>query len=63
MANLYKVLPIAVDDYLATIEKSNKIIEHSAFSSITEEATKSGRSIIDQITYENFGYYLGFDKI
>lgn len=62
LKKLYKALPTAIDDYLATIKKVDKVAEHSAFSSIKDEASKADRSIIDQITYENYGYYLGFDK-
>lgn len=60
---LYKILPTAIDDYLTSIEKTNTIVEHSALSSIKKEAMKSKRSILDQITFENFGYYLGFENL
>jgi hypothetical protein len=59
---LYKALPIAVNDYLSTIERTEAITEHSALSEIKNEALKTRRTILDQITVENFGYYLGFDK-
>ena len=60
---LYKVLPIAINDYLATVETKGVASEHSAISEINALATSSGRSVLDQITFENFGYYLGFDKL
>jgi len=60
---LNKVLPIAIDDYLKNIEKSDKITEHSALLAIKNQAIKSKRSILNQITYENFGYYLGFEDL
>ena len=63
LAELYKILPKAIDDYLATTEKNEKVVEHSAFSEIKELADKSSRSILDQITFENFPYYNGFDKL
>lgn len=63
LSQLYKVLPSAIDDYLQNIEKTKKVTEHSALSVIKDNAEKSHRSILDQITFENFGYYLGFKEI
>jgi hypothetical protein len=60
---LYQVLPKVIDDYLATMEKSEKVVEHSAFSEIKELADNSNRTILDQITFENFPYYNGFENI
>ncbi|MEX2595618.1 MAG: Eco47II family restriction endonuclease [Salibacteraceae bacterium] len=61
-ADLYKSLPIAIQDFLDEQTKSQPIASNSALAEIEKETTKSGRSILDQITAENFGYYLGFDK-
>ncbi|MDD3771804.1 MAG: Eco47II family restriction endonuclease [Weeksellaceae bacterium] len=60
---LYKALPKAIKDYLKSIEKEDKIKESSALEEITSEIEKSKRSILDQITFENYSYYLGFDKL
>lgn len=60
---LYKALPNAIEDYLKSIESDNSVKENSALEEITSETEKSKRSIIDQITFENFSYYLGFDKL
>lgn len=60
---LYKALPKAIDDYLKTIEKDKSIKENSALDEITSETEKSKRTILDQITFENYSYYLGFDKL
>lgn len=60
---LYKALPKAIDDYLKSIEKSKSIKENSALDEITSETEKSKRTILDQITFENYSYYLGFDKL
>lgn len=60
---LYKALPNAIDDYLKSIEKDKSIKENSALDEITSETEKSKRSILDQITFENYSYYLGFDKL
>lgn len=59
---LYKILPIAITDYL-----SNHRIKHNNLNSALEEISKSsddsGRNILDEITFNNFPYYLGFDKL
>ena len=60
---LYKSLPKAIDDYLKSIEKDETIKENSALNEITSETEKSKRTILDQITFENYSYYLGFDKL
>lgn len=61
--NLYKILPIAIDDYLKSFKESSKEKEDSALKEIETEIKESKRSILDQITFENYSYYLGFDKL
>lgn len=56
-------MPKAINDYLKTIEKDDSTKENSALEEITSETKKSKRSILDQITFENYSYYLGFDKL
>lgn len=61
---LYKKLPIVVKDYLDSIEKSESVKQNSALEEIKSEIqTTSKRTILDQITFENYSYYLGFDKL
>jgi Eco47II restriction endonuclease len=60
---LYKSLPIAINDYLNSVEKSELIKENSALDEIQSETETSKRTILDQITFENYSYYLGFDKL
>jgi hypothetical protein len=60
---LYKNLPIAVKDYLNSVEKSQSAKENSALDEIKMETKTSKRTILDQITFENYSYYLGFDKL
>ncbi len=61
---LYKILPIAINDFLSSIkENDSKLLKNSALSEINTELVKSNRTILDQITFDNFGYYLGFDKL
>ena len=60
---LYKALPKAIADYMNSAQSEQDIKENSALDEITSETEKSKRSILDQITFENYGYYLGFDKL
>ncbi len=63
LLQLYKVLPKAIKDYLNSIEHNHSIVENSAIDEIKSEIEISKRSILDQITFENYSYYLGFDKL
>jgi hypothetical protein len=63
MFQLYKVLPVAIRDYLKSIEEGIDVFENSALEELKAEIKKSNRSVIDQITFENYSYYLGFDKL
>lgn len=60
---LYKKLPFVIKDYLDSIEKKESIKENSALEEIKDETKTSKRTILDQITFENFSYYLGFEKL
>lgn len=60
---LYKKLPIAIEDYLNSIAKNQTINDNSAIDEIKTIANSSKRTILDQITFENYSYYLGFDKL
>lgn len=60
---LYKNLPIVINDYLHSIEKSGLAKENSALDEVKSETETSKRTILDQITFENYSYYLGFDKL
>lgn len=52
-----------MNDYLNSIEKSELLKENSALDEIKTETKSSKRTILDQITFENYSYYLGFDKL
>ena len=54
---------VAKDDYLKSIEENEETIENSALEEITSETEITKRTILDQITFENYSYYLGFDKL
>ncbi|WP_249041581.1 Eco47II family restriction endonuclease [Aequorivita lipolytica] len=60
--DLYKSLPKAVNDFIKSVseEKQN---ENNILSDISESANKNGRTILDEITFENFLYYNGFEKL
>jgi hypothetical protein len=60
---LYKTLPITIKDYLKSINPNAEVAENSALEEVKSEIKKTKRSILDQITFENFSYYLGFDKL
>lgn len=59
---LYQILPKAISDYLSK-QKSGSSESNSALKEISESAKKSNRNILDEITFENYSYYLGFDKL
>jgi hypothetical protein len=63
MFQLYKALPIAIKDYLKSVEETEEIAENSALEEIKSETKTSKRTVLDQITFENYSYYLGFDKL
>lgn len=60
---LYKVLPIVISDYLSTIKEDSQEEDSSALKEIAIVTKKTNRGIIDQITADNFDYYLGFEKL
>ncbi len=59
---LYKALPLAIDDFLNTVEMDH-ISENSALTEIKDQIKESHRSILDQITFENYKYYFGFETL
>ncbi|CDN75750.1 Eco47II family restriction endonuclease [Elizabethkingia anophelis] len=63
LLQLYKALPIAIDDYMKSLKLEQGGKENSALEEITSETEKSKRSILSQITFENYSYYLGFDEL
>ncbi|MFO7938782.1 MAG: Eco47II family restriction endonuclease [Bacteroidota bacterium] len=60
---LYKALPIAISDFLAGVDKFKESEINSALSEIEKARIESDRTVLDQIAFENFSYYLGFDKL
>ncbi len=60
---LYKILPTAINDYLKSTNELEDISENSSIQEIKSQTISSNRSILDQITFENYSYYLGFSKL
>ncbi|RLD85423.1 MAG: Eco47II family restriction endonuclease [Bacteroidetes bacterium] len=60
---LYKALPLVIEDYLNSLVKLKDKTMNSALSEIKNEIKETGRSVFDQITVDNYKYYLGFDKL
>jgi hypothetical protein len=59
---LYKVLPIAIKDFLKTVELKETDAD-SAYGEIKISQVESQRTMLDQITFDNYYYYLGFDSL
>jgi hypothetical protein len=62
---LYKNLPRAIDEFLSAIpsDQKNDSVKSTVFFEFTSDSMKSKRSIEDEITFSNYSYYLGFDKL
>lgn len=60
---LYKALPGAIKDYLQSVEETEKNAENSALKEIRSATTITKKTVLDQITFENYSYYLGFDDL
>jgi len=63
LLHLYIALPKAIKEYLHSVESKYSITENSAIDDIKEKTETSKRSILDQITFENYSYYIGFNKL
>ena len=63
LAQLYSALPTAIKDFMQTLQPEEEQAANSALSEIEAAAKASKRNILDQITFENYSYYLGFDKL
>ncbi|MBN1926683.1 MAG: Eco47II family restriction endonuclease [Prolixibacteraceae bacterium] len=60
---LYKALPLAINDFLSSIDKKESKAKNSALSEIIDETKPTKRSILDQISFDNYCYYQGFDRL
>lgn len=60
---LFRALPLAIEDYLKSVKTKNEMYENSIFEEIKQASNKKNRNFLEQITFENYFYYLGFDKL
>jgi hypothetical protein len=60
---LYTILPAAIREYLERNQNTETTTGSSALEEIKTQTAKTHRSVIDQITFDNYAYYLGFDKL
>ena len=60
---LYKALPMAISDYMKSSNAEKIEKENSALEEIASETELSKRTILDQITFENYCYYWGFEGV
>ncbi len=60
---LYAVLPKVITHFLELLEERDELTANSALEEIKAETANTKRSILDQITFENYSYYLGFDEL
>ena len=51
---LYKALPLVIEDYLNSLVKLKDKTMNSALSEIKNEIKETGRSVFDQITVDNY---------
>jgi len=60
---LYNVIPAATEEYLSTLTSTEEIAKNSALFEIKELTSRSNRTMLDQITFDNYSYYKGFENI
>lgn len=60
---LYNALPAAIKNYMDSINQTDGNTEHAALAEIDAARISSGRTILDQITFDNYNYYSGFDRL
>ncbi len=60
---LYKALPIAINDYMKSLNHKDLEIKSTVLSEIIISSDDAKRTIIDQIANDNFGFYNGFNEL
>lgn len=60
---LYKVLPAVIHDYRKSVEDESVVHEASTANLIMGHAAENKRSVLDQISADNYPYYKGFEKL
>ncbi len=60
--DLYKSLPKAIDAFLKSVSEE-KMNENNILSEVSKSAQENDRTILDEITFDNFIYYKGFNNL
>lgn len=60
--DLYKSLPKAINDFLKTVS-AEELEENSIISEISKNSKMNKRTILDEISFENFPFYNGFENL
>lgn len=60
---LYQALPRAIDDFMANLNTQANTNANSAVAEIKQITQLTNRTILDEITFENFNYYTGFQNL
>lgn len=60
---LYRALPTVIADFKASKNTDANPQENAILKSISSEIEETKRSILDQITFDNFSYYEGFNNL
>lgn len=63
LLQLYQTLPKVIKDYLAQIQQVSETANNSALDEIKTTTRETGRSILDQIAFDNYFYYSGFNDL
>jgi len=59
---VFDALKKAIPDYLNSI-KATDVLDNDILKDITSDAKSNNRRLLDQITFDNFKYYLGFKSL
>ncbi len=61
--SLYKALPMAITEYMSSINNNNNVLENSALKEIKSQTELTQKTILNQISLENYRYYFGFEDL
>lgn len=63
LSQLYKILPDVIENYLNTNEHLSGTMSNSVLDEIKTITQETKRSILDQISFDNYFYYSGFNDL
>ncbi len=61
--HLYQSLPVAIADFLGTVASDGGAAGNTVLNEILTDTILSGRSVLDQISFDNYSYYNGFNEL